>query len=77
MPKGACLAEVMLNTEKIKPVALAIIELCLSEGISQPVTRKFHLIIFFKFHSNLLKAFQVDLKACCMGLVLHNQYWGK
>ena len=28
-------------SEKIKPVALAIIELCLSEGISQSVRRKF------------------------------------
>ena len=30
--------EVMLNNEEIKSVALAIIELCLSEGISQSVT---------------------------------------
>ena len=29
----------MLNSEEIKPVALAIIELCLSEGISQSVGR--------------------------------------
>ena len=35
MPKGTCRAEAMLNSEKIKPVALAVIELCLSEGISQ------------------------------------------
>ena len=34
MPKGTCPAEVMSNGEKIKPVALAIIELRLSEGIS-------------------------------------------
>ena len=38
-PKGTCLAEAMLNSEKIKPVALAIIELCLSEGIGQSVTQ--------------------------------------
>ena len=35
MPKGTCLAEATPNSEKIKPVALAIIELRLSEGISQ------------------------------------------
>jgi len=34
MPKGTSRAEAMLNNEKIKPVALAIIELCWSEGIS-------------------------------------------
>ena len=27
--------EVMLNSEEIKPVAIAIINLCLSEGISK------------------------------------------
>ena len=37
MPKGTCLAEAMLNSEKINPVALAVIELRLSEGISQSV----------------------------------------
>ena len=44
--------EAMSNSEKIKPVALAIIELRLSEGISQllsqSVTRKFCLINIFK-----------------------------
>ena len=35
MPKGTSLAEVTSNSEKIKPVALAIIKLRLSEGISQ------------------------------------------
>jgi len=30
----------MLNSEEIKPVAIAIIELRLSEGISQSVSRK-------------------------------------
>ena len=74
MPKGTTRAEVTLNSEKIKPVALAVIELCLSEGISQSVSRKFHFNkLFLKFRSNLLKAFQVDLKAF-LGLVLPNQY---
>ena len=34
-----CPAEVMPNSEKIKPVALAVIELCLSEGISYSVSQ--------------------------------------
>ena len=37
MPKGTSWAEATLNSEKVKPVALAIIELRLSEGISQSV----------------------------------------
>ena len=36
MPKGSR-AEAMSNSEKIKPVALAVIELQLSEGISQSI----------------------------------------
>ena len=35
MPKGTCRAEATLNSEKIKPIALTIIELRLYEGISQ------------------------------------------
>jgi len=35
MAKGTSLAEVMLNGEKIKPVALAIVELYESKGIRQ------------------------------------------
>ena len=35
MPKGTCWAEVTSNSEKIKPIAIAINKLCLSEGISQ------------------------------------------
>ena len=33
--KGTCWAEAMSSSENIKPVALAVIELHLSEGISQ------------------------------------------
>ena len=33
MPKGTCQAEVTSNNEKLQPVALAVIESCLSEGI--------------------------------------------
>ena len=39
VPKGTCLAEVMSNSEKIKPIALAVIKLHLSEGASQPVSQ--------------------------------------
>jgi len=35
MAKGTSQAEAMLNSEKINSVALAIVELCESEGISQ------------------------------------------
>ena len=68
MPKGTSWDEVTSNSEKIKPVALAVIELCLSEDISQLLSRSVensvNYYFFFKFRSNLLKAFQVDLKAC-------------
>jgi len=37
MPKGTSLAEATSNHEKIKPIALAIIKLCLTEGIRQSV----------------------------------------
>ena len=39
MPKGTTRFEAMSYSEKIKPVALAVIELCLSEGISHSVTQ--------------------------------------
>ena len=35
MAKGTSQAEVKLNSEKFKPIALAIVKLHLSEGISQ------------------------------------------
>ena len=79
MPKGTCQAEAMSNSEKIKPVALAVIKLCLSEDISQLLSQLLSQslensvkYIFIKFRSNL-KAFWVDLKAC-LGLVLPKQY---
>ena len=66
MPKG--------NSRKIKPVALAVTELRLSEGISQAlVSQSVTQSVSRKFCSNLLKAFWVDLKAC-LGLALFNQY---
>ena len=50
MPKSMCPAEVTLNSEKIKPVALAVIELRLSECISQLLSQSLQnsaLIICF------------------------------
>ena len=75
MPKGTSRAAATSNSKKIKPVALAVIELCLTEGISQSVSqKKIPLNNFFKkFRSNFLKAFRVNLKDC-LGLVLPNQY---
>jgi len=37
--KGTCSDEVMLNSEEIKPLPKASIELCLSEGISKGVSQ--------------------------------------
>ena len=39
VPKGTSRDEAISNIEKIKPVALAVIELCLSEGINQSVSQ--------------------------------------
>ena len=38
MPKGTCRAEATSSSEKIKSVALTVIELRLYEGISQSVS---------------------------------------
>jgi len=37
MPKGTSWAEAMLNSERIKVIVLAIVKLCLTEGISQAI----------------------------------------
>jgi len=74
VPKGTSRDEATLNSKKIKPIALAVIELRLSEDIRQLViTIKFRKKYFLKFHKDLQKKFLVDLKACS-GLVLTNQY---
>jgi len=39
MPKGTSRAEATSNSEKIKPIALAIIELYLTEGIRQAISQ--------------------------------------
>ena len=40
MPKGTSRDKATSNSEKIKPVALAVIELCLSEGSRQLGSQK-------------------------------------
>jgi len=53
MPKGTSQAEAPSNIEKIKPITLAIIELCWSEGIKQLVSQS----VSRKFCGNIVKAF--------------------
>ena len=50
----------MSNSEEIKPVVLSIVELCLSGGISQSISRKFSYKN--KILLNLLEGFRVALK---------------
>ena len=76
LPKGTSQAEVTLNSENIKPIALAIVKLRLSEGIisqllSHSVSKTFCLNIFFE--NSVATAVWVHLKAC-LGFVLPNQY---
>ena len=61
MPKGTSRAEAMSNSEKIKPVVLAVIKLRLSEGISKAVSQSVAILPIkkIKFHSNFLEVFQV------------------
>ena len=67
----------MLNSEEIKPVAIAIIELRLSESIiSQSISLSISQqknVKFLKFHNNLMQQFRVDLKTF-LGLAMPNQY---
>ena len=53
MPKGTYQAEATSNSEKIKPIALPIIEFRLSEGISQSVKNsiKFFFLNSVGYHS--------------------------
>ena len=74
MAKGTSRDDVMLNSEEIKPIALAVIELRLSEDISQIIIQiasqivsqlveKFDKYeILKKIHNNLMQRFGVDLK---------------
>jgi len=48
MPKGTSRAEATSNSENIKPVALAVIKLCLTEGIRQLVSQAVSLPVIQK-----------------------------
>jgi len=54
MPKGTSQAEATLNDEKIKSVALTIVELCWSEGkvVSLAVSKSVSRNSIIKFQSN-------------------------
>jgi len=57
------LDETTLNSEEIKPVALAIIELRLSKGISLLVSQSVSQSVKFKkIHISLVVGFMVDMK---------------
>jgi len=56
-PKGTSQAEVTSNSKKSNLYSLAIAKLCLSRQLV------IQLNIFFKFCSNLLQAFRINLKA--------------
>ena len=63
-----------LNSEEIKPIALVVIELHLSEGVSQSDSQSVENLLnkkFLKFHSNLMQLFRVDLKTF-LGLDMPN-----
>jgi len=53
MPKDTSWAKAMSNSEKIKPIAFVVIDLQLSEGISQSAVLKF----CHKFVKVVLKAY--------------------
>jgi len=77
MPKGTPQAEATSNSEKIKPVVLAVIELCLTEGISQAVSQaeKIPLNNFFKILWQLFESISGRSESLFLSIVLPNQYY--
>jgi len=71
MPKGTSRAEATLNSEKIKPVAIAVIKLCLTEGISQAVRQS---VSHKKIPWQLFESISGRSESL-FGLVLPNQYY--
>jgi len=53
--KYAKRAEVMSKSEKFKPVALAVIELCLSKGISQLISQLFNQLLENSIKTRIFK----------------------
>jgi len=68
LAKGTSLDERMLNSEEIKPVAIAIIELRLSERISKGVSRSVSRSVS---QSVIQKKVQLNTEF----LKLHNNFW--
>ena len=64
-----------LISEEIKSLAVAILDLCLSEGISKYVSQKKNALNmeFLKFHNYLMEGSRIDLKTF-LGLAKPNQY---
>jgi len=63
MAKGTSWAEATSNSKKVKPVALAIVELREPESIRQAVCQSVETSVKFLFCSDFLKAFRINLKA--------------
>ena len=66
MLKGTSPDEAMSSYTKIESMLLAIVDLHLSEGVSQSDSQSLENSVrklFKKFHSNCFKIFQADLKA--------------
>jgi len=84
LQKGTFWDKVALNSEEIKPIALVVIELHLSEGVSQSigwsVGQSVEILLhkkFLKFYINLREGFMIDLKTflsffmpnqCCLNV---------
>ena len=73
--KGTSRDEVTLISEEIPSLALAVLELCLSEGISKSVSQKKNALNtkVLKFHNYLMEGSRIDLKTF-LGLAKPNQY---
>ena len=79
--KGTSWDEMMSSTAKIKPIAVAVIKLCLSEdtsksasrSVGQSVSQSVRKFDFLRFCSNFLKWIRIDLKTF-FGSAIPNQY---
>ena len=76
--KGTSRDEATLISEELKSLALAVLELCLSEGISKSVSveKSAKYKILKKFHNYLMEGFRIDLKTF-LGLAKPDQYTPK
>ena len=70
--KGTSQDEATLISEEIKPLAPAVLESCLSEGIISKSVSTLNMK-FLKFHNYSMEGFRIDLKTF-LGLAKPNQY---